>query len=601
MNICYIFVHAAEDFYGESYYGLQSSQESLFSINSGRLFTPPATKPKNNVFFNSDDTLYKKESRKFAIPRIEVECEPVFNLQVTDFSEPSPKNIVLGYDETGTNFEMKKVEEFDTEPRITNKSWKDKANNFVQQKSYSIDIHENPYVDIEQVCDTDKFLSISAKKFRQQRLFSSSLQDLSSSTSSINSGVHESNLDLSHIDPDTPIKHKNWKSPDEVRHGQVDNLSKNLENKATSFPDLNKSELFESKRKSVSEEKINDKLTEYERLEVLKLLRDWSLNGSDSKSECSIRFSKSSNHFEKENSEKSEKCILQNNLQKSGVKFFSEPSLSPKNHNDDFIVIAKFNSDDNIKDKKTAEFEFMHRCEFRNCIFNEDFVCKNGANAQDVNSNVENKISKPKGILKNSKERLQETECLNNLTNLQKSPKLGPNDRRYSEIIEPKSFNSQLVRCDSLERLTHLQKKSSAYKKFPESYVVSRRSSLLRNSQRGKNYGDSFNRSPKKSPKIIVLKKKYLPKTWKSCSDIKHRKTVRKCCRYAKKNCPIMKSCGEASRKTQSCADIERDYAARLAALQDNQVGAFHCKIMAFNVAHDFIFTSLGSIALYLI
>jgi hypothetical protein len=208
MNICYIFVHAAEDIYGESYYGLQSSQESLFSINSGRLFTPPATKPKNNVFFNSDDTLYKKESRKFAIPRIEVECEPVFNLQVTDFSEPSPKNIVLGYDETSTNFEMKKVEEFDTEPRITNKSWKDKANNFVQQKSYSIDIHENPYVDIEQVCDTDKFLSISAKKFRQQRLFSSSLQDLSSSTSSINSGVHESNLDLSHIDPDTPIKHK---------------------------------------------------------------------------------------------------------------------------------------------------------------------------------------------------------------------------------------------------------------------------------------------------------------------------------------------------------------------------------------------------------
>ncbi|RZB39143.1 afadin [Asbolus verrucosus] len=566
--------HRAVDFYGDSYSGLQSSQESLYSLNNGRLFTPPATKPKNNVFFNSDDTLYKRESRKFTIPRIEIDCEPTFNLQVTDFSEPSPRSIVLGYDESGTDFEAKKVEEVDAEPRIGNKSWKEKANNFVQQKSYSIDIHENPYVDIEQVSDTDKFLSISAKKFRQQRLFSASLQDLSSSTSSINSGVHESNLDLSHIDPDTPIKHKNWKSPDEVRHGQVEDKSKNFESKATSFPQLNKKKSFGNRSKSVSEEKLDDKLTEYERLEVLKLLRDWSLNGSESKSECSIRFSKSSEHFEKENSEKSEKSMINSNLRKNDVKFNSEPNLSPKTGNkDSLVVIAKYNSENNIRDKKNFEPDLMHKCEFRNCIFNENFVAKNGANEEDFN--VANKTSKPKkSILKNSRERLQEIECLNNITNLQKTPKLSPDSRRHSEIIEPQSFNSQLVRCDSLERLTHLQKKSSVYKKFPESYIVTRRNSLIR-AQRAKNYNENYNRSPKKSPKIIVLKNKYLPKTWKSCSDIKNRKTVRKCCRYAKKNCPIMKSCSEASRKTQSCADIERDYAARLAALKDNR--AFDC------------------------
>ncbi|XP_015835410.2 afadin isoform X2 [Tribolium castaneum] len=520
--------HRAGDFYAESYY---SSQESLYSLNNCLVFTPPATKPKNNVFFSSDDTLYKKETRKFTIPRIEVESdEPVFNLQVTDFSEPSPKNIILGYDETGTNFETKKVEDFTV---ISNKSWKDKANNFVQQKSYSIDIPENPFVDIGQVGDTDKFLSIS-KKSRQQKLCSSSLQDLSSSTSSINSGVHESNLDLSHIDPDTPIKHKNWKSPDEVRFGQVD--SQRFESKATSYPDLSDYKSFGSKSKSVSEERLNDKLTEYERLELLKLLHDWSLNGSYSKSDFNIRLTKSSEHLEKENLETSEKS-----LRRSSVKFSSEPNLSPKFD----IVIVKYSSEDNIKEKKATDFDLMHKCEFRNCIFNEDF----------------GKVAKPKGILKNSRERLQETECLNNLAN-QKTPKLGPNCRRYSEIIEPKSFNSQLVRCDSLERLTHLNKKSG-HKKFPDSYIVTRR-----NNQRNKN-------SPKKSPKIIVLKKKYLPKTWKSCSDIKHRKTVRKCCRYAKKNCPILRNSSETSRKTQSCVDIERDYAARLAG--DSQVGAFDC------------------------
>lgn len=552
------FVQAAGDYYSESYYGLESSQESLNSLSHCRLFTPPATKPKNNIFFNSDDTLYKKETRKFTIPRIEVESdEPVFNLQVTDFSEPSPKNIILSYDETGTSFETKQIE--NVESNINHKSWKEKANNFVQQKSFSIDIHENPDIDIGQVCDTDKFLSISAKKIRQQRLYSSSMQDLSSSTSSINSGVHESNLDLSHIDADDPIKHKNWKSPDEVRHGQVD--SKNFE-KAISFPDLHRCEFYGSNSKSVSEEKLStrNKLTEYERLEVLKLLHDWSLNGSDSKSDFTLKLSKSSEHLEKENVERSEKSIL-----KSRVKFSSEPNLSPK-INKEMIIIGRYSSDNDLKnEQKSVEDDLMHKCEFRNCIFNKDTF-----------------DYKPKSILKVTNE-----ECL------KKTPNLGTKSfRRYSEIIEPKSFNSQLVRCDSLERLTLIKNdKSNLNKKFPESYIVTKR----------KNNQKSNNKSPKKSPKVIVLKKKYLPKTWKSCSDIKHRKTVRKCCRLAKKNCPIMKNSMDiiTSRKTQSCIDIERDYPARLAALKDYQVGVVDCKTIY--VGHEFsFFSSLDSNHFYL-
>lgn len=546
------------DFYADSsYYGVQSSQESLCSYGS-RLFTPPASKPKHNIFFSSDDTLYKRESKKFTIPRIEIECEPVFNVEVTDFSEPSPKNIVLTFD----NPELIQKGAAEEKEKLNNKSWKEKANSFVQQKSYSIDIHENPFVEISQVKDTDKFLSISGKKFNKQKSFSSSLQDLSSSTSSINSGIHESNLDLSHIDSDSPVKHKNWKSPDEVRHGHSGDISKVYENKAISYPSLNKNKYFSKRNKSISEENLNDKLTDYERLEVIKLLRDWSLNGSDSKTELNLVIKDERNCFEKANVEKSEKRI-----NKTANKYASEPNLSTKNLNKDgLIVIAKYNSDNNIKIETNADIELMHRCQFRNCIFNEKFV---------IEPTIE-KSTNLKSILKSSKEYLQESECLNNIANSGKTPKLGPSLRRFSEIIETKPFNSQLVRCDSLERLTHLQKRPNNFKKFPESYIVSKKNSTRKIPLE----------TMKKSPKVIVLRRR---KTWKSCSDIKNRKTVRKCCRFAKKHCPIMKTY-ETSRKTQSCLDIERDYPARLAALMDNPVGAFDCKIKAFNVAHDFSF-----------
>lgn len=223
-------------------------------------YTPPAPKPMNQVFFSSDDSLYKSEVRKLAIPKIEIQDEddnrkqehPVFELKVTDFSEPSPRDVT--------------------------ESW-------IQEK--------------------EKTAPGILKKLTKPP----SLQDLSSSTSSVNSGVHESNLDLSVLDPDTPLKH--WKSPDEIRKGHVKELARHFEHvsalKTNRFRD----------RKYRSEEK----LTDFERLELLKLLREWSIQGSESKAELSLRITRK--------------------------KSVSEPDLSHKS-------------------------DFWHRCEFKNCIFNEE-------------------------------------------------------------------------------------------------------------------------------------------------------------------------------------------------------------------------------------
>nr|CAH7751362.1 unnamed protein product [Callosobruchus chinensis] len=549
----------------DSYYcdTVQSSQESLYSPGGYRIFTPPATKPKHNIFFNSDDSLFKQEKRKFTIPRIEIETdEPVFNLQVTDFSEPSPKNVTLTYDETGQTMLTQEVQE-------VKKSWKDKANNFVQRKSYTIDIHDSAY-DIDDIDDTDKFLSISARNRRQNRLASSSLQDLSSSTSSINSCIHESNLDLSQIDPDTPVKHKNWRSPYEIRHGKVKDLSQQFKSKAISVPQLYKRKFATSRSKSVSEEKLNDKLTEYERLEILKLLHDWSLNGSDSKSEFNLKLSKEC--IGKENA-----CKDDAPVKKTVVKFISEPDLSPKNKKFG-SSLSKFKSEESLSQKSNLD-QFSHRCEFKNCIFNVDFTPTLGTKTEDLKVDDSGK-PKLKGILKTNKAEVKTTEeaplKINKekdeakLTSLPKKPKYR---RRFSEIIEYKPFNSQLVRCDSLERLTEIQRK---HKKFPDAYIITRRNSARK----------SKSDNGAKPPKVILMRKKYLAKAWKSCSDIKSKRTVRKCCRYAKKSCPVSKYCPDSpkvSRKSQSCASIERegvvevDAAARLAAL-DLQVAAYRRK-----------------------
>lgn len=568
------------------------SKESLDNQYSYGMFTPPATKPKNNIFFNSDDSLFKSNKRRFTIPRIEIiSDEPVFNLQVTDFSEPSPKNVTLTYDETGINMKQEKIEEFCAKP--SNKNWKEKANNFVQQKSYSIEVNDT-CCSIDDINEADKFLSIGARRNRQQRLASTSLQDLSSSTSSINSCIHESNLDLSQLDPDTPLKHKNWKSPYEIRLGKVKDLSDQFDNKAISVPLLNKKVFAKTRSKSVSEEKLDNKLTEYERLEILKLLYDWSLNGSESKSEFNMNLS--TEHLEQhgvndvtKNKEFTEKACLEQSektsLRRSRVKFCSEPNLSPTNEKyNNQIVIARFRSDNSLCNQNVNLDQFNHKCEYRNCIFNIDFVPKRGTKLEDPSE--ENSKQKVKGILKTTtKDHNEDVECLNNITNLQKKPKFR---RRFSEIIDiKKPFNSHLVRCDSLERLTDINKK---HKKFPDSYIVTRRNTTRKQTQKN-------DENLIKSPKSIPSRRKYVPKAWKSCSDIKTRKTVRKCCKNAKVTCPVLTDSPKVSRKTKSCACIEReqntqindtssqrcsDSAARLAAFR----GAFNRKITIIAVWH---------------
>lgn len=422
---------------------------------------------------------------------------------------------------------MDKIEDYVIE-KATKSS---KASNFVQQKSYSIDVHENDY-NIDQINETDKFLSIGRKKLKQQRIVSASLQDLSSSTSSINSAIHESNLDLSQIDPDTPIKQKNWRSPYEIRHGR--NFDRQFDNKATSVPTLSKKKTVYSRSKSVSEDKLNDKLTEYERMEILKLLYDWSLNGSESKIEL--------------------KVDLKKNLSKSK----SYPDLSPnKTPNNDLIFVAKYKSESNLTNTNVLN-DFLHKCQFRNCIFNVDYV-PNGT----------------KG-------------CLNNVTNIQTKPKF-ENLRRNSEIVETKkpSFNSQLIRSDSLNDL-----KIKEHKKFPDAYIVTRH----KNSPKKKLIENNNNNNNKpKSPKIIVLRKKYIPnKTWKSCSDIKIKRTVRKCCRYAKKTCPVLKNSpdddGKTARKTQSCVNIEHNNDLDTCARLDPLPGAFNCKMTNISMHFPHLF-----------
>lgn len=580
--------------YGAYYNNPYGSRESLYSTQSYRLFTPPATKPKNNIFFNSDDSLFKgkQHQHRFTIPRIEiVSDEPVFNLQVTDFSEPSPKNVTLTYDETGINMKQEKIEEYCVKP--IHKNWKDKTNDFVQQKSFSIEVNDTYWWGIDDINEGDKFLSIGARRSRQ-KLASSSLQDLSSSTSSVNSCVHESNFDLSQIDAGIPIKHKTWKSPYEIRLGKVKDLADRFENKATSVPMLSKKRFAATRSKSVSEEQLNNKLTEYERLEILKLLHDWSLNGSESKSEFNLKLSTENLNTHNFTFVKPSATA---SLTRSKVKFSSEPNLSPPNENSrDVIVIAKFRSDNSLSQNVNLD-QFNHKCQYRNCIFNIDFIPKRGTKPE-VEDTVTEIEPKPKGILKPVKDikDKEEVECLNNITNLQKKPKYR---RRFSEVIEAKPFNSQLVRCDSLERLTDINSKK--YKKFPESYIVTRR-----NSTRKQTTKNDENVMKSSSPKMLVMRRKYLPKTWKSCSDIKTRKTVRKCCRNAKVTCPVSRDSPKVSRKTQSCACIEReqipqknfqdsdtcqqrccvatavDSAARLAAFK----GAFNRKITITAVAH---------------
>lgn len=511
----YLFPHAALDSPGS--YRFQGSQESLYD-EAHSFFTPPITRPQNHVFFNSDDSLYKTELRKLNIP--------VFKLEVTDFSEPSPRNITFECENYDDDDIVNESDVYEGEM----KGWKNKPNSFFMQKSQSFDV---PSIQIEMVNDTDNYLNISGGNKLSKNVMYSSLQDLSSSTSSVNSIVHESNLDLSTMDPDTPIKHRNWKSPDEIRKGHVKTLTKHFEgslvskgSKSSSTPDVNRSEDIGVKEQKVyfSEEKIDSKLSDIERLEVLKLLLDWSTQGSEAKD---TGFS----------------LKLSENLKKTSSRSKSEPNLSPSatrslSYN---IFTTKYSSESDVL-STNLENDFLHKCRFRNCIFNTNF---------QPNKTGTNKETRPKSILKPTQ--------LNNITNLQHEKNfLGKCGRRHSEIIETnEKLNEGINRCDSLEQLTNIQKKRTlrTIKKFPESYII-RKASKTNNEI--KNSENVY-----KSPKIVIFRRKCIPKTWRSCSDIKYKQmTVRKCCKNAKKSCPVFKiseSENGGQRRTQSCLDIDRE------------------------------------------
>uniref|UniRef100_A0A1Y1LQS6 Uncharacterized protein n=1 Tax=Photinus pyralis TaxID=7054 RepID=A0A1Y1LQS6_PHOPY len=521
------------------------------------MFTPPIVKSKNNVFFNSDDSLYKSEMKKLTIPEISVERAPVFKLEITDFSDPTPKSLTI----KNPNSQLVKQHNIDEDHIASNSHFK--SAEFKQSKSVSLDTSE---VDNLYILNDNDHLNVGGRKLNQCK-FSSSLQELSSSTSSINSGIHESTLDLTQIDPNTPIKH--WKSPDDLREGKVKTLAQHFEqllnfkhHKLTSFsePNLNKCTCDTLKLRSLSDEHldVNSKLTEYERMEVLKVLCDWSLQGCEAKNDAnfSLKIIKEFRNLES----KSQKRIVNSNLTKCCLKYKSEPNLSPKIQSK---ALPKSTSVDNLGSKKIADSDFLHDCKFTNCIFNKNFIPSRGTKE---NFRLVNQVAKPKplkGILKNS------NECLNSVSNpikvqtVCKPNFLNIKGRRHSDISLSRPFNSQLLRRGSLERLTYFERKGSDRKKFPESYIVTNNSSRIK-------------------PVKVVVHKKCLPKTWKSCSDIKGKqKVIKKCCKNANHTCPLLKDSSDIKRNTKSCAEIDLqslEFAARVAALKDMRLSDYNCK-----------------------
>ncbi|KAI4465248.1 afadin [Holotrichia oblita] len=706
------FPHAAMD---------TGSQESLYGGHHYRMYTPPITKPKNNVFFNSDDNLYRTETRQLAIPRIQIDCEPEFKLQITDFSEPYPRDVTFEYEDEFKPLGLSSdYNDYDIpSPTKPIELWKDKSSSFSKQKSYSLDVKDESFIDMEHCSDSDAYLTISnnSKKLKQ---LSSSLQDLSSSTSSINSVIHESNLDLSQLD--SPIKQRNWKSPDEIRHGYVKSLARQFECAfdrkriipcAVSVPNLTKlrdnedENKIDKHKRYRSATQLTTKLSEYERDMLQRLLQDWSIRGSEGinpeeidfktddiesstlrkyivkndinesavsasatrktketyadfkanpnrnspdepklkrllfselRNKRAIEYSKddicisSCNLCDKKDDEKFKfyqrnltsddyTRYFNSNLRKTDKPFYSEPDLSPKTRGklirDNLIYVAKYNSESNVNKPINFDMDIMHKCKYRNCIFNSDHFSNLGPNIKngeetctkkqinistkiiDVKDDIENNFNienidknrndkKLKGILKNSNEGLN-TENQKDLS--KREPIFLKNiNRRYSEIIDTKTFNNSLIRCGSLERFTNFQllnqENPTDWKKFPESYIVTRRKasnnnekSCLDDTKLFRNDSLTRNRGKCNKSKVIVLKKKYYPKTWKSCSDIKSRqKPIRKCCRYAKTTCPILRGTPEAKRRTQSCADVSIKDDVYLG-FKYADIGNFDCKI----------------------
>lgn len=186
--------------------------------------------------------------------------------------------------------------------------------------------------------------------------FSKSLQDLSTSNSTISSVAYTSQVDLSNPD----ANEKFWKSPKTSNAAKLPSEFSLV----SSYPQLSKqNELDEQVKKCRSQEVIGNKLNKYERLEILKMLCDMNLDyGYDDYSYEQGTADMSAKdkyiYYSLPNLDNLEHLIDVGNatpstLDETSSKYFSEDVLSSSN--------------------RKIEDDFMHHCKFTNCIFNYDY------------------------------------------------------------------------------------------------------------------------------------------------------------------------------------------------------------------------------------
>lgn len=566
-------MYGSTTLYGSNVFG----SSILYGSTKSNIFSP---RQKSSGFFSSDDSLYKAELKKLTIPRISI--EPSFNLEVTDFSEPEPRDSTYIIEERLLDYP--KLDLLDVKNKKKGKNGPVQYLTGSNTDKISLEINDIPFIDSEfrnndegdEKCDESKFENLLIS------------QELSSSQSSINSSIggnQELALNLTLVDTEyRPSKPRCWKSPDQVRLGYVKSITQQFEDifsdrtvtATSSVPELRETvDDLEKKSKSNSEEDLSNKLSETERLEVFKLLQDWSTFGSDApKSNVAINIS-----IYQENKINIQNVATSVDKPKLKEKFRSEPNISEMGKDD--LTPNKYKSDSELSKIITETFNsHTHKCDFKNCIFNIDTLKNNETTPTEDKSMIESpekeKLIHKKGILKNS--------VVENIFN---------NNNEVNS--EEKPFNGQLVKCDSLDNINRCKKKYTArvyststgdVRKFPESYIVTRKKKTFDSNEKIQicncldcRYQDAARRqrqraslpinsfqlqlqpvTPKPAPRIVFIQRKnQLPKTWKSCNDIHavdKRIAVKKCCRYAKRTCPVFKNSCHLKRDCKSCADI---------------------------------------------
>lgn len=597
-------LYGSTTLYGSNLFG----SSILYGSTKSNRFSP---RQKSSGFFSSDDSLYKAELKKLTIPRISIEPEPSFNLEVTDFSEPEPKDSTYIIEESLLDYP--KLDLLDVKNKKKGKSGPVHHLSGSNTNKISLEINDIPFIDSEfrnnddndeEKCDESKFENLLIS------------QELSSSQSSINSSVggnQELALDLTLVDTEyMPSKPRCWKSPDQVRLGYVKSITQQFEDifsnrtvaAASSVPELRET-AEEVKKKSNSEENLTNKLSETERLEVFKLLQDWSTFGSDApKSNVSINISIHQENQIIHQNVGNVDCVDKPKLKE---KYRSEPNISKMDKDD--LTPNKYKSDSELSKIISETFNsHTHKCDFKNCIFNIDTL-KNETEITPTDDFTEDK-----SMIESS-----EKEKLGNVhkKGILKNPVVENIFNNDVNSQNEKPFNGQLVKSDSLDNIKRCKKKytarvystsSSDVRKFPESYIVTRKKKVFdsnekiqicncldcryqdaarRQRQRASLPINSFqlqlqpadkleNPVPKPTPRIVFIQRKdQLLKTWKSCNDIyvDKRRAVKKCCRYAKRTCPVLKNSCPMKRDCKSCADIYNNNMERTKSVQCPSVG----------------------------